>query len=291
MNHVIIRIVLFLLCTVSLVNTKAQTQDSIDVCQFVVGYDYKWNTQDKDGNAVSDSLKFAVEVGTKVTKFKEYYNAMVWDFRILTRENKDGAYYSKRINTPTIFINYPEGEMRSFDVLIPSRFVVEGAIPAINWNLEADTITIAEHLCHKATGEYAGRKWIAWYTEEIASTAGPWKLRGLPGLILKAEDSEHIHSFECFEIRKIQAPISYKEILNPTKIKQKDFIKQRNKIFCNKRYVQNPRYYIPDAVMAQTSEMWHRDYPKPPLEERLTILASDMIIPKTANVYQPLELE
>jgi len=38
-------------------------------------------------------LKFAVEVGTKVTKFKEYYNAMVWDFRILTRENKDGAYY------------------------------------------------------------------------------------------------------------------------------------------------------------------------------------------------------
>lgn len=274
-----------------IVNMSAQTKDSIDVCQFTVGYDYKWNTQDKEGNAVSDSLKFVVEVGTKVTKYKEYYHAMVWEFRRISEENKDGAFFSQRINTPTIFINYPEGKMSTFDVIIPSRFVVEGEIPTISWNLEADTMTIAEHLCQKAIGEYAGRKWIAWYTEEIASTAGPWKLRGLPGLILKAEDSEHIHSFECFEILKIQAPISYKEILNPSRIKQKEFIKQRNKIFCNKRYVQNPRYYIPDAIMAQTSEMWNRGYPKPPLEERLTILASGMIIPKTDNVYQPLELE
>lgn len=291
MNHYKFRIVLFLLCIINIAKTKAQTKDSIDVCQFTVGYDYKWNTQDKEGNAVSDSLKFVVEVGTKVTKYKEYYHAMVWEFRRNSDENKDGAFFSQRINTPTVFINYPEGKMSTFDVIIPTRFVVEGEIPSISWNLEADTITIAEHLCHKAAGEYAGRKWIAWYTEEIASTAGPWKLRGLPGLILKAEDSEHIHSFECFEILKIQAPISYKEILNPTKIKQKEFIRQRNKIFCNKRYVQNPRYYIPEAIMAQTTEVRNRSHRDMPPEQKLTMYEGGMVIPKKGVVYQPLELE
>ena len=51
----------------------AQTKDSIDCTVFTVGYDYKVNTTDKEGNAVTDSLQTVLLVGSKVTKTMGYY--------------------------------------------------------------------------------------------------------------------------------------------------------------------------------------------------------------------------
>ena len=52
-----------------------------------------------------------------------------------------------------------------------------------------------------------------WFTPDIPVSEGPWKLHGLPGLILQAEDSEHWFSFVCIEIEN--AP--YKELAVPEK--------------------------------------------------------------------------
>ncbi|RQE01044.1 GLPGLI family protein, partial [Prevotella intermedia] len=40
--------------------------------------------------------------------------------------------------------------------------------------------------CKKATTNFRGRYWEVWYTEDIPISQGPWKLCGLPGMILKA---------------------------------------------------------------------------------------------------------
>ncbi|MBU3814175.1 MAG: GLPGLI family protein, partial [Candidatus Bacteroides intestinipullorum] len=55
--------------------------------------------------------------------------------------------------------------------------------------------------------------WTVWFTPDIPVSEGPWKLHGLPGLILQAEDSEHWFSFACIEIEN--AP--YKELAVPEK--------------------------------------------------------------------------
>jgi GLPGLI family protein len=45
----------------------------------------------------------------------------------------------------------------------------------------------------KATTEFGGRKWTAWFCEEIPLSDGPYKFKGLPGLIVKISDADNSH--------------------------------------------------------------------------------------------------
>jgi len=63
----------------------------------------------------------------------------------------------------------------------------EEVIPKQEWAINMDSVmTILGMECHKATTKFRGRVWEVWFTEEIPISLGPWKLGGLPGLILKA---------------------------------------------------------------------------------------------------------
>ena len=269
----------------------SQTESPVDTCHFVVAYMYKCNTEDVNGISVTDSVRLAVQVGTKGTKCGEFYRTMLNDLgEWNNKEFQYGEWEARQFNSPTWYINYPAGEMRTYDQIIPTRYLIEGVAPTIKWRLESDTIRIEGYLCCKAVGSYAGRTWSAWYTEDIPSPAGPWKLRGLPGLIMCAYDSDNIHSFVFCGLLNKTAPIIMKEDARYSTIKQEKFIKQRNKILCNKNYPVNPRYYFPEGALSNAVEMWAGG-PEPSDEEKYTTLAFDMIVPKTAHVYKPLELE
>lgn len=67
----------------------------------------------------------------------------------------------------------------------------------IEWEISDSTKTVLGYECTMATTNYHGRHWTAWFTPEIPLQEGPWKLTGLPGLILEASESTGQHSFEA----------------------------------------------------------------------------------------------
>ncbi len=58
-------------------------------------------------------------------------------------------------------------------------------------------MTILNYQCHKAETTFRGRSYTAWFTIDIPINEGPWKLYGLPGLILKLEDNDLLFSYEA----------------------------------------------------------------------------------------------
>ena len=101
-----------------------------------------------------------------------------------------------------VYKNYPAGKTTLLDVIAVSRFRCEEPDERPEWTLLPDTATVLSYLCQKATCKFRGREYEAWYTPEISRSEGPWKLQGLPGLILKATDNRGHYTFVCTGIEK-----------------------------------------------------------------------------------------
>ncbi|RZL46725.1 MAG: GLPGLI family protein [Pedobacter sp.] len=69
-----------------------------------------------------------------------------------------------------------------------NNYIVEEPETKINWKITKDTASFSGVSCKKATTFFKGRNWIAWYATELPFESGPWKLNGLPGLIIQAYD-------------------------------------------------------------------------------------------------------
>jgi GLPGLI family protein len=77
----------------------------------------------------------------------------------------------------------------------------------INWKIENDIKKYNTYDLQKATADFGGRHWIAWFNKDIPFNEGPYKFQGLPGLIFEIQDDKN--NF----IYKLVTNQNYSEIL------------------------------------------------------------------------------
>lgn len=116
-----------------------------------------------------------------------------------------------------VFKNYPKAGRLTYMDNVLDDYIYEEEMPQFDWELlDGDTIILG-YSAYKAQTKYRGRIWTVYYAPDIAVSDGPWKLCGLPGLILYARESEGIFSFEAVGIANGQL----RESLKPWKKKLK----------------------------------------------------------------------
>lgn len=152
-----------------------------------------------------------LDIGDHLSKFYDYNT---WQADSARQANpNDEAYLeylegrksSIRHCNWELYKDYPKkGLFTTKELLGLEHFYVEEKADVPEWSLQSDSIReIMGYTCHLASAFYKGRLWSAWYAEDIPIDDGPWKLRGLPGLILRAEDSQRHYVIYALGLKQV----------------------------------------------------------------------------------------
>lgn len=89
------------------------------------------------------------------------------------------------------------------DKIFSDKYRYAEDITKFEWKPTNKTLKIGNLNCKSATTKFAGRDYIAWYTEDIPIPDGPYKFFGLPGLIVKISDSQNQFDFSLKSVKEI----------------------------------------------------------------------------------------
>ena len=178
----------------------------IDKLRFIIQYEMAF-VQDisKPDDITNETM--ILKVGERTSLFYSYTRFVTDSLLKIQRAQSGGIVRQERsmgggstnqgqINYQ-IFKNYPVGKVTTLEQIGANRFRCEEINKCPEWQILPDTATILNYLCYKATCSFKGRDYTVWFTSQIPCSEGPWKLCGLPGLILYAEDSQKHYVFEC----------------------------------------------------------------------------------------------
>tara|TARA_R110002124_G_scaffold89643_5_gene229206 strand:- start:29313 stop:30092 length:780 start_codon:yes stop_codon:yes gene_type:complete len=200
----IILIIFITLVNIQVFSQKNDICGSIDyTCTTNLAYKY----QEKYNLKFNSKFSLSEEVDIKYSKNKEdKNNSSKGETRISIAGRKN--------LTPKIFYNTKKDFYFS-DVWDDSELIVKETPFKWNWDIKEKFKQIGRFRCQMATIKFRGRNYIAWFTNKIPTSFGPWKFQGLPGLILEVYDNDRVFYITA------------------------DKIHIENKQFCENKFVEN----------------------------------------------------
>lgn len=217
----------------------------IATSQFVYHYIYSFKDKGKEEKAL-----MVLQVGNKAERFSSMENYLVdslahtfnnepQDTKLLSRKSMEIRWQLDLRGDVrwTLYLNYPEGKRSITDRVFMDHFetVEDNTLP--EWELHDEQKEVAGLLCSKASTTLYGRDWVVWYSEKEMRPDGPWLLKGLPGVVVLAEDSTGSFTFQLYKMEKRSTPILHRD---------KEYIKaSRNQVLqAMKNYYDNRAQYV-----------------------------------------------
>ena len=168
-------------------------------------------------NELRDDL-LILQIGKEMSKCYSYYTfqcdslrrtpdgAKVWSELFRRAIEKDGIYGDfphVRMST-YVYKNYPTGQMTITDRISLQDYCYVDSLHAQIWTMGDSTREVLGYTCQQATADFRGRRWTAWFATDIPISDGPWKLGGLPGLILETYDEGQQHVFTAVGLERVK---------------------------------------------------------------------------------------
>ena len=211
------KIVVYLLLLTSLAVQAAAREPVLDRAYMKCLYHYVYLNDTLIGKTDDDLL--VLQIGKSISKCFSHYSNQVDSLSALPKGDRmlgkmigdamnngefmRGNYPHKRLKT-YIYKNYPEGRMTVTDGLILQDYRYVDSLHAQTWTMGDSTREVLGYTCQQATADFRGRRWTAWFATDIPVSDGPWKLGGLPGLILEAYDKGHQYTFTAVGLERVK---------------------------------------------------------------------------------------
>jgi len=196
--------------------------DSLDINSKVKLEEYKLffdnsNSIFMSGNRLGlDSLIFSNKA-----KFEDMNKLMS-----MPQPSSNKRIFNKNTDTLTI-INEVRGQLFEYKDIVK-----------LNWKLSKEVDSINGIAVKKATTFFRGRKYVAYYSEEMPMPFGPYKFFGLPGLIVKVYDEKKHISFDLISLKSFDKKLALNYSNEVTFVQKKEFKK------AERLYKTNPIPYM-----------------------------------------------
>ena len=197
---------------------------------------YRYDVEGKTASGdLSETYNCILQIGEDRSKFSDYSA-----FRLDSVSSMPGVddglvdeYALKVLKTEsyfdqTVMSSIPDGKIMVYADMAPERYRYEEKMPLMEWHDAEGTDTVCGYVCRKAVADYGGRRWTAWYAVDIPVPFGPWKITGLPGLVMRAEDADGNHRFEAVMFRSAGCGIAAENKPNVVSISRDGFVERKN---------------------------------------------------------------
>lgn len=163
----------------------------------------------KDSSRTEKTLTI-LDISDKISLYRDY-DIVSQDsvlMQMAEKMNKSGVFFDagKSIKWPKFTYKVKKDYINKNTIFIDGIFQKYFSYTEninFDWKISSDIDTISGFPTQKAMTNFGGRNWIAWFTKDIPYQDGPYKFYGLPGLILKIEDSNKNYSWLMVGIKKI----------------------------------------------------------------------------------------
>lgn len=166
-------------------------------------YEYKF-VKDSTEKSKSETEIMALDVTKIGSKFHSLKKSIA-DSIHLSRVQKEATDFSGidwGLVPDVVEKTYPDFKIEFFTIFEMDKYKVTDK-RKLEWKILPDKEKVGELNTQKASVNFAGRTWTAWFATDIPIQDGPYKFHGLPGLIIKLEDKTQSHSFVLKEIKKL----------------------------------------------------------------------------------------
>lgn len=181
-----------------IVLTASAAAQERDVAQLLVHYKFT-HVRDTTDRAHPYTENMVLFVGKSASAYRSYDALLAFErfkkgYADALANSPDGHVEIRTVDagSRTEYDQFPnDGKLFTKDKLAMNSYLFEEPIPVIRWKISRDTASFGGLHCQKATGHFKGRNYIAWFCPDLPVHTGPWKLNGLPGVIVDARDTKN----------------------------------------------------------------------------------------------------
>jgi len=198
------------ICILLAMAFQAAIAQTPDTAQVLVHYKFS-HVRDTSNRDHPYTENMALYIGTTSSAYRSYDKVLEEaefkkQLQAAMAASPDGriSINRQRRGSGAEYYEFPnENKLARKDQLVMETYLMEDAMPAIDWKISSDTMAFGGLHCQKATAHFKGRDYTAWFCPDLPLHVGPWKLNGLPGVIVEAYDAKKDVQFMFDGVEKV----------------------------------------------------------------------------------------
>jgi GLPGLI family protein len=196
----------FAICAWLVVSLHTAIAQKPDTAQVLVHYKFS-HVRDTNNRAHPYTENMVLFVGKASSSYKSYDTQLQNDLyrRQLQEQISAGGNFRldhKVTGSGTEYYVFINNKKLVRKEMLINPYIINDVLSTINWHISNNTASFGELHCQKATCHFKGRDYTAWFCPDLPVHVGPWKLNGLPGVIVEAYDAKREVVFKFDRVEK-----------------------------------------------------------------------------------------